>query len=29
MRAVAQFLDVHYSTVSRALARGEVQSSKV
>src|SRR6266536_1505868 len=28
MRAVAQFLDVHYSTVSRALARGEIQSSK-
>jgi putative transposase len=27
MRAVAQHLEVHYSTVSRALARGEIQSS--
>ena len=28
MRAVAQYLGVHYSTVSRALARGETRPSK-
>jgi putative transposase len=29
MRAVAQFLDVHYCTVTRALARGEIRAVKV
>jgi putative transposase len=28
MRAVAQFLDVHYCTVTRALARGEIRTVK-